>query len=279
MLAWLLLVLLSAAAAAAPPALPQPLPVPGGVALLPLEAAAREPPVAYYDGRRVLVLPHEGGWLAVVGIPLSAAPGEHVLQVRHGAAARRYPFTVHPKQYAEQHLTLPERLVHPSPAELQRIRREARRLRAALTHWRPVAPETLLFSWPVQGEVSSPFGLRRFLNGEPRRPHSGLDIAAPQGTPVRAPAAGRVLDTGRFFFNGNTVVLDHGQGLITLYCHLARIAVAPGQEVAAGALLGTVGMSGRATGPHLHWGVSLNGALVDPRLFLPPEDVAAATTP
>jgi murein DD-endopeptidase MepM/ murein hydrolase activator NlpD len=228
----------------------------------------------------VLVVRNAAQWVAVVGIPLAIQPGTQSVQVRSGnSGLQNLSFAVHDKQYAVQHLTLSnQRMVDPNPEDLQRITREQGRIAAALAHWSDTPPRDLLLMQPAAGEFSSPFGLTRFFNQQPRKPHSGLDIAAPQGTPVRAPADGMVLDSGDFFFNGQTVFLDHGQGLITMYCHLQKIAVKPGQRVARGTVLGAVGMTGRATGPHLHWSVSLNRALVDPQLFLEPSRTSGTSS-
>jgi len=125
------------------------------------------------------------------------------------------------------------------------------------------------FIQPVAGPYSSPFGLKRFFNGEARAPHAGLDIAAPEGRPVQAPADGVVAQTGDYFFNGRTVLIDHGNGLVSMLCHLSEIRVQKGQQLKQGEVIGTVGKTGRATGPHLHWTVSLNDARIDPLLLLP----------
>lgn len=251
--------------------LPRSEPVPGGVVAVPLELASATPPVAHYDHRRVMVVRHNGDWVALVGIPLATSPGKHRLHVRPaGKPARTYAFTVRDKHYRAQYITLKNtHMVNPTKRELQRIARESTRIKAALGHWSDTVTVDRPFLLPVKGRLSSPFGLRRFFNKQPRKPHSGLDIAAPRGTPVRAPAAGRVVETGHYFFNGNTIFLDHGQGLVTMYCHLHRIDVEPGDWVPRGERLGTVGATGRVTGPHLHWSVSLNRTMVEPLLFLP----------
>lgn len=263
----LILALLPALAPA--PALPRSEAVPGGVAVIALGPSERAPQ-AHYGDKRVLVLEDGGQWHAVVGIPLGAKPGAHALSVRRAGRTEKLAFDVRDKAYETQRLVIKEkRKVEPNAQDMERIRKETPRIQAALRHYSERQDVVTDFVWPADGPTSSPFGLRRFFNDQPRQPHSGLDIAGPIGTPIRAPAAGRVIDTGDFFFNGNTVFIDHGQGLVTMYCHMSRIDVQAGDEVEAGEVIGAIGKTGRVTGPHLHWGVSLNNARVDPLLFLP----------
>lgn len=248
--------------------LPRARSVPGGIALVEL-GPALVAPQASADGVPVLVSGRPGGWTAVVGIPLDAAPGERVLEVRReGQALERVRFAVAPVRYAEQRLRVAPGKVDLSPQDLARHERERVRSAEVIATWSAVAPATLRMQPPVPGRRSGSFGLRRVFNDQPRKPHSGMDIAAPTGTPVVAPAAGRVIDTGDYFFNGHTVWLDHGNGLLSMYCHLSRIDVKAGDVVATGARIGAVGASGRVTGPHLHWSVMLNQTMVDPALFL-----------
>jgi murein DD-endopeptidase MepM/ murein hydrolase activator NlpD len=193
---------------------------------------------------------------------------------------RSFAFEVRAKRYPEQHITLKDkRYVEPGAEELKRIEREQEIIARAFATWSDTDP-SLAFVLPASGRLTSGFGLRRFFNRQPRQPHSGLDVAAPSGTAVNAPAGGTVIATGDYFFNGQTVFLDHGQGLITMYNHLSRTAVKEGDRVAPGQQIGEVGMTGRVTGAHLHWTVSLNNARVDPTLFIDPRELhQASATP
>jgi len=256
--------------------LPQQRLGPGGIALLPLGAAAERPGAHTDAGVPVLVVGGPEAWTAVVGIPLAAQPGELAIKVRRvGEAARRVSYLVAPHAYAEQRLSVAPGQVSLSPEDLARHQRErAHQAQVIATYSQPL-PERLTMRLPVGGRSSGSFGLRRMFNGQSRQPHSGMDIAAPAGTPVVAPAAGRVIDTGDYFFNGHTVWLDHGGGLLSMMCHLSETHVRTGDSVLAGDPLGAVGATGRATGPHLHWSVSLNRAMVDPALLLPAADSVA----
>ena len=245
--------------------------VPGGVALVPISGAADDRPHVSLNVVSVMVLRVEDHWLAVVGIPLDTLPGDLLLtSSQRESEATNTVLHVQPKRYVEQRLKVEPRMVDLSPEDKARTDGERPIIQRALGTHTDAPPVTLRLRQPVPGPRSSSYGLRRVFNGQARNPHTGMDIAAPTGTPILAPAAGRVLETGNFFFNGNTVLLDHGQGLVTMYCHMSAIDVKPGDLVNTGDVLGKVGATGRVTGPHLHWGVVLNGTMVDPALFLAP---------
>ena len=250
--------------------LPRESRVPGGIAILDLGTADEPPGSVVFNGHGAPVLRNGASWVAIVGIPLDTAPGQHAatLQPSRGSPSK-VEFTVTDKRYEEQRLKVTNpRHVEPSKEDLERIERERKRIDAALGNFAADRVPQFVLRAPVDGRRSSSFGLRRFFNDQPRNPHTGMDIAAPTGTPILSPAPGVVTDTGDYFFNGNTVFVDHGQGVVTMYCHLSRIDVNPGDEVTTGTQLGLVGATGRVTGPHLHWGVAVNRAMVDPALFL-----------
>jgi murein DD-endopeptidase MepM/ murein hydrolase activator NlpD len=244
-------------------------PVPGGVAVVDLGSAAQAPK-ATYDGKPVLVVKEQGvRWLAIVGVPLTVKPGSQQLVAKDASGSRNLNFVVGSKKYPEQRITLKnQRQVNPNPDDLKRIEGELAEQLKAYRSFSPGTPSNLVLDKPVGGPLSSKFGVRRFFNGEERNPHSGLDFAVPAGTPIKAPAAGKVILTGNYFFNGNTVFVDHGQGFISMFCHMSKIDVKVGDAVPRGGVVGRVGSTGRATGPHMHWNVSLNDARVDPAIFI-----------
>ncbi len=264
-------------ASAAPPALtPRHSPVPGGIAVIALTTPSVARPSAHYQSKRVMVIGSPEHWQAIVGIPLETSPGEQTLEITvPNSAPQSVSFTVQAKEYETQRLSISnKRMVDPTAKDLLRIEKETKIIQAALRLFSETDEVPLDFAPPAQGPFSSPFGLRRFFNEQARKPHSGLDLAAPKGAPIKAPAAGNVIAVGNYFFNGNTVILDHGQGLISMYSHMNRINVKEGQHVALGTLLGTVGMTGRVTGPHLHWTISLNDTRVDPMLLFSEQTLA-----
>ncbi|MFZ5842231.1 MAG: peptidoglycan DD-metalloendopeptidase family protein [Pseudomonadota bacterium] len=264
---WLLgTLLVVSTSASAELALPQEERVPGGLAVLDVGPARLPAPAVRYQGMPVLVVAVADRWQALVGLPLHAEVGEQQLEVNGNALG----FSIADKAYATQPLKVAPKFVNPDPADAERIAREQALMQAAFARFSTPLPSQLLMQQPTPGPLSSSFGLRRVFNGEARNPHSGLDIAAPTGTPVIAPLAGTVVVTGDFYYNGNTVIVDHGGGLLTLFCHLDRIDSKQGQSVKTGDLLGTVGATGRVTGAHLHFSVSLNGARINPALFLSP---------
>ena len=239
-------------------------PVPGGVAVIELGTGTLAPK-ATYDGKPVLVIKEQDTWRAIVGIPLSVKPGNQ----RISSDGRDLGFTVGNKKYPEQRITLKnQRQVNPNPADIKRIDNELAIQIKAYRTFSPNTPSNLLLDKPVNGPLSSKFGVRRFFNGEERNPHAGLDFAVPAGTPIKTPAAGKVILIGNYFFNGNTVFVDHGQGFISMFCHMSKIDTKVGQQLARGDVVGKVGSTGRATGPHMHWNISLNDARVDPAIFI-----------
>ena len=246
--------------------------VPGGVAIIPLGSVSTgaDTPQTWLGDQPVLVTSDHGLWYAVVGLPLDVTPGLHELRIEVGGVTKALDFVVNPKDYPEQHITLEDMSkVQLSDEDQARADRELAVIQELKRHWRVAQNTDLAFILPVKGRLAGRFGVRRFFNGEARSPHAGLDVAVDRGTPVKASAQGQVLAVDDYFFNGKTIFVDHGNGLITLYCHLDRIEVKAGATVRKGQRIGLSGKTGRATGPHLHWSVVLNGAMVDPELFIP----------
>jgi hypothetical protein len=258
-----------------------PSPQPGDVVLL--QISGGPPDVrADWDGRPLALFPTAHGVAALIGIDLDVRPGSIGWRVtrpsvaKNGGALATGAVTVRPRTFPTQPLTLPKGMVDLAAPTLARVETEREELKVALAAgtgerlWR--GP----FRIPVDGgQPTGGFGLRRILNGQPRSPHTGYDWAAPAGTPVLAANTGRAALVAEHFFAGRNVVLDHGLGLFTLYFHLTEARVAPGESVSAGQVIGTVGATGRVTGPHLHFAVLLNGARVDPEALLrlaPPEE-------
>jgi len=244
--------------------------VPGGIVIIPLGINASETqPSALWNDRPIATLASADGWFAVLGVPLNTEAGTHNLNVAAQNENFKLAFDVDNASYEEQRITLKSnKKVNPAPLDMKRINRESARL-GKVKRMRTETLNAYDFIWPVEGPISSTFGLRRFFNDQPRRPHGGIDIAMPTGTSIVAPADGTVIDTGEYFFNGNSVFIEHGLGVQTFYAHMNSISVEIGDAVKQGDVIGTVGETGRVTGAHLHWSLGLNGTWVDPTLVLP----------
>ena len=241
--------------------------VPGGIAVVNLNVLSK--PDAYYKNKRIMVIGEPGDWKIIAGLSLSSKPGQHELEVRIDNNTEHHSFQVNPKKYQEEKIYIEDNgKVNPTLQNLERINRESILINKVKSQWTPFDDVPLQLDLPVSGPTSSTFGLRRFFNDQPRSPHSGLDLVADEGTPILAAAAGRVINTGEYYFNGKTVFIDHGQGLITMYCHMSKIVVVTEQTIHRGEIIGEVGKTGRVTGAHLHWGVIMNTTSVDPNLFI-----------
>ena len=242
--------------------LPRHEPVPGGVAVLEIPTAVT---AARFETLPVLLTRADDKHYAIVGLALTTEPGIYRLELE---PTQSLTFEVKAKDYPVQRLTIPDdRKVNPYAQDLDRIQQERTLMDRAFLNFSD-QPAVTDFAVPTSGTRSSSFGSRRILNNKPSNPNSGMDIAAPTGTAIIAPAACKVTAVGDYFFNGNTVIIDHGQGLITMYCNLSTTSVKLGDQVNRGTGIGKVGQTGRVTGPHLHWSVSLNNARVDPDLFI-----------
>lgn len=211
-------------------------------------------------------------WRVLVGIDLETAPGPHFVETETGAPPdierATYRLVVTPRTFRTRTLTVDEAFVNPPASAQERIARETAELNAL---WAASSPAKLWagpFLRPVEDPANSAFGTRSILNGQPRSPHSGADFNSAIGTPIKAPNAGRVVLAGDRYFTGNTVMVDHGLTLFSLFAHLSEMAVHEGDTVKAGEVIGKVGATGRVTGPHLHWSVRVNGARVDPLSLL-----------
>ncbi len=225
----------------------------------------------------------DGIWRSLVGIDLSTKPGNYVAKIygwdAQGQYSHSHALDVKSKQFPTRRLTVDEKFVNPPKEALARIRRESKRISeifAGVTEqrlWRGS------FQRPVPGPANSSFGKRSILNGQPRNPHTGTDFDSPAGTPVVAPNAGKVVLADDLYYSGNTVVLDHGQGLYSYFAHLSEIDVEEGAEVSSGQVVGKVGATGRVTGPHLHWTLRLVRTRVDPLSLIEVLESDAASGP
>ena len=214
--------------------------------------------------------PANGGWFALLGVDLDVQPGSYNVDAVFRYAGNRQErrnlaLNVMPKEYPTTHLTVEPKYVELSPENQARAARDKKRIDAAYATTATEPYWTDDFAVPIPGvRGGRNFGHRRVFNDQPRAPHSGADLTAATGTEVFATNRGRVVLTGDFFFNGKAVFVDHGMGVLSMYLHLSEIMVDEGQLMERGELLGLAGATGRVTGPHLHWGVKVTGARVDP---------------
>jgi len=248
--------------------------------------ASREPLVSLrgtFAGRALFFQRHEPWlppqdrelWSAWSVVDLGAKPGSRRVEIAGRAVSGKKVHAtrtvrVLPKEFPTQRLRVESRYVTPPSEAEERIAREREHLAAVYATCTPIPPVSRPFLAPVPGSPSSPFGTRRILNGVPREPHPGIDLPAAEGDPVRAAGPGRVVVAAELYYSGRTVILDHGGGLFTLYGHLSRIDVNEKAWVESGQLLGLAGATGRATGPHLHWGAKVGDRPFDPSSLLDP---------
>jgi murein DD-endopeptidase MepM/ murein hydrolase activator NlpD len=237
--------------------------VPGGLMVVTVKNAAG-PAEGSFRGKQLHFNKAKTGFKALTGIDLNTEPGTYQLALTVDGKSLTRDVTIVKKKYPVQRLTLPEDMVVLSPENEARAERDQRKMSV-------IWPVDSLRVWngrfidPLPGkEIGTPFGVRRFINNIPKNPHSGVDITADEGEPVKAPNDGVVILVDDQFYSGNSVVLDHGQGIYTMFFHLSKATVKYGQAVRKGDVIALVGSTGRSTGAHLHWGVRVQGAKVNP---------------
>jgi len=240
----------------------------GDLSLIRIRSENGDAPQVIWMGNEVYLASNhqKTDWYGFLGVDLNAEPGHYKVLVKMPGSEdeKQLEVEVREKDYGVRRLTLPRNMVDLDSETLQRVRKESKRMKS-LWEPPPLAPQwTGPFLSPISGEVVGPFGQRSIINDQPRSPHSGVDLKGERGVPVRAINHGQVVLTDDHFFTGLTVVVDHGGGIQSMYFHLDRIRVEEGQTVARGHVIGLVGSTGRATGPHLHWGIRMNGARIDP---------------
>jgi len=226
---------------------------------------------------KMLADQHIRAW---VGIDLGAKPGNHTILIRSDVGEQRHQVQIRDGNFRISRISVAKKMAEFDAPTLKRIRADQAAIKSTYAMQVKANPDIGITAQPVEGIVSTPFGARRYVNGQPRSPHSGLDIAAPEGTPIVTPLAGRVLLAESMYLNGNTIVIGHGNGLVMVYSHMNTLELKKGDWVAADTRIGAVGMTGRATGPHLHWGVRFNQARINPAsLLTTPEKDAANNRP
>jgi murein DD-endopeptidase MepM/ murein hydrolase activator NlpD len=239
----------------------------GDAYLLPIPAGEeKKTPKVVFLNKTVPVFQVEPGGVfgALIGVDLAEKPSRYNLVIEGTSPPDTRVIDVVPARFGVQELTLPDDQVFLDKPTLKRVKREKEEILGAM---KPVTGKKMWegeFIYPVHGESSGRFGFRRIINGEPRSPHSGEDFSVPEGTPVKATNSGKVVLVGNYFFTGNSIFVDHGLGCYSMYFHLKEVDVKKGQSVKKGEVIGKVGATGRATGPHLHWGIRLNGARINP---------------
>lgn len=265
--AWLLLAPASAGALEIDAVVLDPPAVPvGGVVVVRVSAPEAS---GTFEGKRLHFFRTGERSVALVGIDLEHRPGRFPIRISaKGHGGIRKLVEVQARTFPEERLTVPRSYTELDVTTLKRVRREERLLDTLWSRTGTPRAWEGRFITPAAGESGSPFGLRRFFNGEPRRPHAGIDIRAGFGATVHAANRGHVVLARDLFFTGNTVVLDHGLGLFTMYLHLSEISARAGERIEKGGEIGKVGATGRVTGPHLHFAVRLGEARVDPEALL-----------